>query len=150
MCSSLPLPARIGKMKRRKPEEGGQVCPLCSAPLAGSEEEMSRHVEQCLIQVVLSRPRPPPLTASLRSDSLFQISSSSCSCRPVTFSLPVAAVQSPLSADTVALSSSHLFSRTSGASYGNNWYDWFCFGAFAREISLGAEKVHHFGLKVAE
>ncbi|XP_078120893.1 E3 ubiquitin-protein ligase RNF220a isoform X7 [Sander vitreus] len=41
---------RIGKMKRRKPEEGGQVCPLCSAPLAGSEEEMSRHVEQCLIQ----------------------------------------------------------------------------------------------------
>uniref|UniRef100_UPI0037E9BFBF E3 ubiquitin-protein ligase RNF220a isoform X5 n=1 Tax=Semicossyphus pulcher TaxID=241346 RepID=UPI0037E9BFBF len=45
-----PNPARIGKMKRRKPEEGGQVCPLCSAPLAGSEEEMSRHVEQCLIQ----------------------------------------------------------------------------------------------------
>ncbi|KAA8587502.1 hypothetical protein FQN60_016364 [Etheostoma spectabile] len=45
------LNARIGKMKRRKPEEGGQVCPLCSAPLAGSEEEMSRHVEQCLIQV---------------------------------------------------------------------------------------------------
>ncbi|XP_030257899.1 E3 ubiquitin-protein ligase RNF220a isoform X1 [Sparus aurata] len=44
------LNARIGKMKRRKPEEGGQVCPLCSAPLAGSEEEMSRHVEQCLIQ----------------------------------------------------------------------------------------------------
>ncbi|XP_051809569.1 E3 ubiquitin-protein ligase RNF220a isoform X7 [Acanthochromis polyacanthus] len=43
-------PARIGKMKRRKPEDGGQVCPLCSAPLAGSEEEMSRHVEQCLIQ----------------------------------------------------------------------------------------------------
>ncbi|XP_029309032.1 E3 ubiquitin-protein ligase RNF220a isoform X3 [Cottoperca gobio] len=44
------LNARIGKMKRRKPDEGGQVCPLCSAPLAGSEEEMSRHVEQCLIQ----------------------------------------------------------------------------------------------------
>ncbi|XP_030219327.1 E3 ubiquitin-protein ligase RNF220a isoform X3 [Gadus morhua] len=44
------LNARIGKMKRRKPEEGGQVCPLCSVPLAGSEEEMSRHVEQCLIQ----------------------------------------------------------------------------------------------------
>ncbi|XP_067329994.1 E3 ubiquitin-protein ligase RNF220a isoform X5 [Channa argus] len=44
------LNARIGKMKRRKPEEGGQVCPLCSTPLAGSEEEMSRHVEQCLIQ----------------------------------------------------------------------------------------------------
>ncbi|XP_020791710.1 E3 ubiquitin-protein ligase RNF220a isoform X3 [Periophthalmus magnuspinnatus] len=44
------LNARIGKMKRRKPEDGGQVCPLCSAPLTGSEEEMSRHVEQCLIQ----------------------------------------------------------------------------------------------------
>ncbi|XP_057713245.1 E3 ubiquitin-protein ligase RNF220a isoform X6 [Corythoichthys intestinalis] len=44
------LNARIGKMKRRKPEDGGQVCPLCSTPLAGSEEEMSRHVEQCLIQ----------------------------------------------------------------------------------------------------
>ncbi|XP_058485254.1 E3 ubiquitin-protein ligase RNF220a isoform X4 [Solea solea] len=44
------LNARIGKMKRRKPEEGGQVCPLCSAPLTGSEEEMSRHVELCLIQ----------------------------------------------------------------------------------------------------
>ncbi|KYO46434.1 E3 ubiquitin-protein ligase RNF220 isoform B [Alligator mississippiensis] len=38
---------RIGKMKRRKQDEG-QVCPLCSRPLAGSEEEMSRHVEQCL------------------------------------------------------------------------------------------------------
>ncbi|XP_019356967.1 PREDICTED: E3 ubiquitin-protein ligase RNF220 isoform X1 [Gavialis gangeticus] len=41
------IPARIGKMKRRKQDEG-QVCPLCSRPLAGSEEEMSRHVEQCL------------------------------------------------------------------------------------------------------
>ncbi|KAM9427468.1 E3 ubiquitin-protein ligase RNF220-like isoform 1-T1 [Salvelinus alpinus] len=41
--------ARIGKMKRRKPEDG-QVCPLCSAPLAGTEEEMSRHVEQCLFK----------------------------------------------------------------------------------------------------
>ncbi|XP_028902292.1 E3 ubiquitin-protein ligase RNF220 isoform X1 [Ornithorhynchus anatinus] len=41
------LNARIGKMKRRKQDEG-QVCPLCSRPLAGSEEEMSRHVEQCL------------------------------------------------------------------------------------------------------
>uniref|UniRef100_A0A8C7HN64 E3 ubiquitin-protein ligase RNF220 n=1 Tax=Oncorhynchus kisutch TaxID=8019 RepID=A0A8C7HN64_ONCKI len=40
---------RIGKMKRRKPEDG-QVCPLCSAPLAGTEEEMSRHVEQCLFK----------------------------------------------------------------------------------------------------
>ncbi|XP_016301029.1 E3 ubiquitin-protein ligase RNF220-like isoform X6 [Sinocyclocheilus anshuiensis] len=43
------LNARIGKMKRRKPEEG-QVCPLCSTPLTGTEEEMSRHVEQCLFK----------------------------------------------------------------------------------------------------
>ncbi|XP_064861810.1 E3 ubiquitin-protein ligase RNF220-like isoform X3 [Oncorhynchus nerka] len=43
------LNARIGKMKRRKPDDG-QVCPLCSAPLAGTEEEMSRHVEQCLFK----------------------------------------------------------------------------------------------------
>ncbi|XP_028834451.1 E3 ubiquitin-protein ligase RNF220a isoform X5 [Denticeps clupeoides] len=43
------LNARIGKMKRRKAEEG-QVCPLCSAPLAGTEEDMSRHVEQCLFK----------------------------------------------------------------------------------------------------
>ncbi|XP_051555900.1 E3 ubiquitin-protein ligase RNF220-like isoform X4 [Myxocyprinus asiaticus] len=41
--------ARIGKMKRRKPEDG-QVCPLCNAPLTGTEEEMSRHVEQCLFK----------------------------------------------------------------------------------------------------
>ncbi|XP_017898831.1 PREDICTED: E3 ubiquitin-protein ligase RNF220 isoform X5 [Capra hircus] len=41
------LNARIGKMKRRKQDEG-QVCPLCSCPLAGSEQEMSRHVEHCL------------------------------------------------------------------------------------------------------
>uniref|UniRef100_A0A669PBY8 Ring finger protein 220 n=1 Tax=Phasianus colchicus TaxID=9054 RepID=A0A669PBY8_PHACC len=41
------LNARIGKMKRRKQDEG-QVCPLCNRPLSGSEEEMSRHVEQCL------------------------------------------------------------------------------------------------------
>uniref|UniRef100_A0A673J8I8 E3 ubiquitin-protein ligase RNF220 n=1 Tax=Sinocyclocheilus rhinocerous TaxID=307959 RepID=A0A673J8I8_9TELE len=41
--------ARIGKMKRRKPEDG-QVCPLCSTPLTGTEEEMSRHVEQCLFK----------------------------------------------------------------------------------------------------
>lgn len=34
-------------MKRRKQDEG-QVCPLCSRPLAGSEQEMSRHVEHCL------------------------------------------------------------------------------------------------------
>ncbi|XP_055739289.1 E3 ubiquitin-protein ligase RNF220-like isoform X5 [Salvelinus fontinalis] len=53
--NGAPLPpccighARIGKMKRRKPEDG-QVCPLCSAPLAGTEEEMSRHVEQCLFK----------------------------------------------------------------------------------------------------
>ncbi|XP_051555903.1 E3 ubiquitin-protein ligase RNF220-like isoform X6 [Myxocyprinus asiaticus] len=43
------LNARIGKMKRRKPEDG-QVCPLCNAPLTGTEEEMSRHVEQCLFK----------------------------------------------------------------------------------------------------
>ncbi|XP_067109118.1 E3 ubiquitin-protein ligase RNF220a isoform X3 [Osmerus mordax] len=43
------LNARIGKMKRRRPEDG-QVCPLCSAPLKGSEEEMSRHVELCLFK----------------------------------------------------------------------------------------------------
>lgn len=61
--------ARIGKMKRRKPEEGGQVCPLCSAPLAGSEEEMSRHVEQCLIQVVPSGP-PKKNLAYHQSDIL--------------------------------------------------------------------------------
>uniref|UniRef100_A0A6I8PXD7 E3 ubiquitin-protein ligase RNF220 n=1 Tax=Xenopus tropicalis TaxID=8364 RepID=A0A6I8PXD7_XENTR len=41
------LNARIGKMKRRK-QDDGQVCPLCSQPLSGSEEEMSRHVELCL------------------------------------------------------------------------------------------------------
>ncbi|XP_034270806.1 E3 ubiquitin-protein ligase RNF220 isoform X6 [Pantherophis guttatus] len=41
------LNARIGKMKRRKQDEG-QVCPLCSQPLSGSEEERSGHVEQCL------------------------------------------------------------------------------------------------------
>ncbi|XP_032733461.1 E3 ubiquitin-protein ligase RNF220 isoform X1 [Lontra canadensis] len=41
------LNARIGKMKRRKQDEG-QVCPLCDRPLAGSEQEMSRHVEHCL------------------------------------------------------------------------------------------------------
>ncbi|XP_039592041.1 E3 ubiquitin-protein ligase RNF220a isoform X2 [Polypterus senegalus] len=43
------LNARIGKMKRRKPEDG-QVCPLCSSPLTGTEEEMSRHVEHCLFK----------------------------------------------------------------------------------------------------
>ncbi|XP_053549367.1 E3 ubiquitin-protein ligase RNF220 isoform X3 [Bombina bombina] len=41
------LNARIGKMKRRK-QDDGQVCPLCNRPLSGSEEEMSRHVELCL------------------------------------------------------------------------------------------------------
>ncbi|XP_072544318.1 E3 ubiquitin-protein ligase RNF220a isoform X2 [Salminus brasiliensis] len=41
--------ARIGKMKRRKPEDG-QVCPLCSAPLEGTGEEMNRHVEECLLK----------------------------------------------------------------------------------------------------
>uniref|UniRef100_A0A6I8Q5C2 E3 ubiquitin-protein ligase RNF220 n=1 Tax=Xenopus tropicalis TaxID=8364 RepID=A0A6I8Q5C2_XENTR len=29
-------------------QDDGQVCPLCSQPLSGSEEEMSRHVELCL------------------------------------------------------------------------------------------------------
>uniref|UniRef100_A0A8B9KFC6 E3 ubiquitin-protein ligase RNF220 middle domain-containing protein n=1 Tax=Astyanax mexicanus TaxID=7994 RepID=A0A8B9KFC6_ASTMX len=43
------LNARIGKMKRRKPEDG-QVCPLCSAPLEGTGEEMNRHVEECLLK----------------------------------------------------------------------------------------------------
>ncbi|XP_078527855.1 E3 ubiquitin-protein ligase RNF220 isoform X1 [Lissotriton helveticus] len=43
------LNARIGKMKRRKQDEG-QVCPLCSRPLSGSEQDMSRHVELCLTQ----------------------------------------------------------------------------------------------------
>nr|XP_023671722.1 E3 ubiquitin-protein ligase RNF220 isoform X3 [Paramormyrops kingsleyae] len=43
------LNARIGKMKRRKADDG-QVCPLCSRPLAGTEEHMSRHVEECLLQ----------------------------------------------------------------------------------------------------
>lgn len=79
--------ARIGKMKRRKPEEGGQVCPLCSAPLAGSEEEMSRHVEQCLIQVVPSgppkkNPRLPPVGHPVNS-------SFPCRCWPVTCSVSV-------------------------------------------------------------
>ncbi|XP_058251248.1 E3 ubiquitin-protein ligase RNF220a isoform X6 [Hemibagrus wyckioides] len=41
--------ARIGKLKRRKPEDG-QVCPLCSAPLEGTVEEMNRHVEECLLK----------------------------------------------------------------------------------------------------
>ncbi|KAM9500396.1 E3 ubiquitin-protein ligase RNF220a isoform 1-T1 [Clarias gariepinus] len=41
--------ARIGKLKRRKPEDG-QVCPLCSAPLEGTVEEMNRHVEACLLK----------------------------------------------------------------------------------------------------
>nr|XP_015210809.1 PREDICTED: E3 ubiquitin-protein ligase RNF220 isoform X4 [Lepisosteus oculatus] len=44
-----PRHARIGKMKRRKPEDG-QVCPLCGTALAGTELEMSRHVEQCLFK----------------------------------------------------------------------------------------------------
>ncbi|XP_062849964.1 E3 ubiquitin-protein ligase RNF220a isoform X2 [Trichomycterus rosablanca] len=41
--------ARIGKLKRRKPEDG-QVCPLCSTPLEGTVEEMNRHVEECLLK----------------------------------------------------------------------------------------------------
>ncbi|XP_027025109.1 E3 ubiquitin-protein ligase RNF220a isoform X13 [Tachysurus fulvidraco] len=43
------LNARIGKLKRRKPEDG-QVCPLCSAPLEGTVEEMNKHVEECLLK----------------------------------------------------------------------------------------------------
>ncbi|XP_076851954.1 E3 ubiquitin-protein ligase RNF220a isoform X8 [Brachyhypopomus gauderio] len=43
------LNARIGKLKRRKPEEG-QVCPLCCAPLEGTGEEMNKHVEECLLK----------------------------------------------------------------------------------------------------
>lgn len=46
-------------MKRRKQDEG-QVCPLCSRPLAGSEEEMSRHVEQCLAKVEAQQERVLP------------------------------------------------------------------------------------------
>lgn len=82
--SGFSFSARIGKMKRRKPEDGGQVCPLCSAPLTGSEEEMSRHVEQCLIQVVKT-PTPSSRTAcphlSLAADSH---SFTSCRRCPVT------------------------------------------------------------------
>lgn len=48
--SFLSLAARIGKLKRRKPEDG-QVCPLCSAPLEGTVEEMNKHVEECLLKV---------------------------------------------------------------------------------------------------
>lgn len=78
--SLCAFPARIGKMKRRKPEEGGQVCPLCSAPLAGSEEEMSRHVEQCLIQVVQSGPWTLP-TAGRTACQPFPSNHFSNSCR---------------------------------------------------------------------
>ncbi|XP_067846219.1 E3 ubiquitin-protein ligase RNF220a isoform X1 [Heptranchias perlo] len=42
------LNARIGKNKRKKASEDGQVCPLCNETLSGSVEEMSRHVEACL------------------------------------------------------------------------------------------------------
>ncbi|XP_042190781.1 E3 ubiquitin-protein ligase RNF220a isoform X6 [Callorhinchus milii] len=42
------LNARIGKNKRKKVSEDGQVCPLCNAALSGTVEEMSRHVEACL------------------------------------------------------------------------------------------------------
>ncbi|XP_059840114.1 E3 ubiquitin-protein ligase RNF220a isoform X1 [Hemitrygon akajei] len=42
------LNARIGKNKRKKASEDGQVCPLCNETLSGSMEEMSRHVEACL------------------------------------------------------------------------------------------------------
>lgn len=46
-------------MKRRKQDEG-QVCPLCNRPLSGSEEEMSRHVEQCLAKVEAQQDRQLP------------------------------------------------------------------------------------------
>lgn len=46
------LSARIGKNKRKKASDDGQVCPLCNETLSGSVEEMSRHVEACLDQVV--------------------------------------------------------------------------------------------------
>ncbi|XP_078264570.1 E3 ubiquitin-protein ligase RNF220a isoform X4 [Rhinoraja longicauda] len=42
------LNARIGKNKRKKASDDGQVCPLCNTTLSGSVEEMSRHVEACL------------------------------------------------------------------------------------------------------
>ncbi|XP_048457980.1 E3 ubiquitin-protein ligase RNF220a isoform X1 [Rhincodon typus] len=42
------LNARIGKNKRKKASEDGQVCPLCNETLSGTVEEMSRHVEACL------------------------------------------------------------------------------------------------------
>ncbi|XP_072129751.1 E3 ubiquitin-protein ligase RNF220a isoform X1 [Mobula birostris] len=42
------LNARIGKNKRKKASEDGQVCPLCNETLSGSMEDMSRHVEACL------------------------------------------------------------------------------------------------------
>ncbi|XP_055497624.1 E3 ubiquitin-protein ligase RNF220a isoform X1 [Leucoraja erinacea] len=44
------LNARIGKNKRKKASDDGQVCPLCNETLSGSVEEMSRHVEACLDQ----------------------------------------------------------------------------------------------------
>lgn len=59
-------------MKRRKQDEG-QVCPLCNRPLAGSEQEMSRHVEHCLSKVEgpslpISSPLPPLLPLTLAAD----------------------------------------------------------------------------------
>lgn len=62
-------------MKRRKQDEG-QVCPLCSRPLAGSEQEMSRHVEHCLSKVAglwppVLLPPPPSLTLLLTAPNLW-------------------------------------------------------------------------------
>jgi hypothetical protein len=57
-------------MKRRKQDEG-QVCPLCNRPLAGSEQEMSRHVEHCLSKVEGLLPPtfpPPPSPETLAAD----------------------------------------------------------------------------------
>lgn len=71
LCFRCLRAARIGKMKRRKQDEG-QVCPLCSRPLAGSEQELSRHVERCLSKVE-GPPRPAHPTPRTRAAACFQI-----------------------------------------------------------------------------
>lgn len=81
-CFRFLHAARIGKMKRRKQDEG-QVCPLCNRPLAGSEQEMSRHVEHCLSKV--EGPSPPtfilpsfPLTLATDCPQICGLWGSSC------------------------------------------------------------------------